>query len=784
MIYLFQGYELDEENFTLSYLGQRLALEPKSLRVLLLLVARRGKLIEKEAILEAVWKDTFVEESTLTRAVALIRKQLGDDPRHPRFIETVPTLGYRFMAQIDLPSPPAELPPQQGLAFASLDNAEKYAGEAVASTATPFLKQSSIKWVAACILLLLVSVAAIRIEVQRKRAFTEKDTIVLADFANSTGDPVFDGTLHQGMMVQLEQSPFLSLISEERIQHTLTLMGRPTDGAFTAAVAREVCQRMGSTAVLEGSIASLGSRYVLALRAVDCRDGEVLDAEQMEAATKEDVLNVLAQIASKFRRRVGESGSMVRKHDTPLVEVMTPSLEALKMYSAGWKTLSSTGPATALPLFQRATEIDPQFAMAHAMLGRAYGDMGETLLSVKSTSRAYELRAHLSDQERFFIVTSYDMVVTGDLERARQACEAWEQTYPHELKPHIFLSGIIYPVLGRYEEAVQESKRAVEADPSFAIGYNVLAMSYQAFNHLEGAEQTLRQASERGLDLPDSLMIRFQLAFIKGDQASMQIVSAAALKESSVEDAIVGEEAFAEAYVGHMQEANRKSQHAVNLAQQSSEPDRAAMYAAGAAIREALFGEAAAATERAGAALRLSRSRDAEYGAAFALALAGDRSQAATLAADLEKRFPEDTAVRFNYAPTLRALLALKHGEPSPAADLLQVSMPYELGEPPSSFFGFYGALYPVYLRGEAYLALNRGPEAVREFQKIIDHRGIVVSDPIGALAHLQLGRAYTLSGDKIKAKAAYQDFLTLWKDADPNIPILKQARAESARLQ
>jgi DNA-binding winged helix-turn-helix (wHTH) protein/tetratricopeptide (TPR) repeat protein/TolB-like protein len=782
MVYLFQGYELDEENFTLSYLGQRLALEPKSLRVLLLLVARRGKLIEKEAILEAVWKDTFVEESTLTRAVALIRKQLGDDPRHPRFIETVPTLGYRFMAQIDLPSPPAEAPPEQDLALASIKVAEKQVG-AIASAAPKFLKRSTIIWVAACILL-LVSFAVIRFEIQREHAFTEKDTIVLADFANSTGDPVFDGTLHQGILVQLEQSPFLSLISEERIQHTLTLMGRPTGGAFTAAVAREVCQRMGSTAVLEGSITSLGRRSVVALRAVDCHDGEVLDAEQMQAATKEDVLNVLTQIAGRFRRRMGESRSMVQKHDTPLVEVMTPSLEALKMYSAGWKTLSSTGPATALPLFQRAIEIDPQFAMAHAMLGRAYGDMGETVLSVKSTSRAYELRAHLSDQERFFIVTSYDMVVTGDLERAQQACEAWEQTYPHELKPHIFLSGIIYPVLGKYEEAVQESKKAVEADPSFAIGYNVLAMSYQALNHLEGTEQTLRQASERGLDLPDSLTSRFQLAFIKGDQAGMKSASTAALKESSVEDAILDEQAFAEAYVGHMQEAIRKSQHAVNLAQQSSEPDRAALYEAGSALREALFGEAAAATESAGAVLRLSRSRDAEYGAAFALALAGDQSQAATLASDLEMRFPEDTAVRFNYAPTLRALLALKHGEPSRAVDLLQVSMPYELGEPPSSFFGFYGALYPVHVRGEAYLALNRGPEAVREFQKIIDHRGIVASDPIGALAHLQLGRAYAMSGYKIKAKATYQDFLTLWKDADPNIPILKQAKAEYAKLQ
>lgn len=308
-------------------------------------------------------------------------------------------------------------------------------------------------------------------------------------------------------------------------------------------------------------------------------------------------------------------------------------------------------------------------------------------------------------------------------------------------------------------------------------------MSYQALNQLEEAQQTLRQASGRSLEIPESLMNRFQLAFIKGDQAAMKGISTTALKESSVEDAIVEQEAFAAAYVGYMQEAIRKSQHAVDLAQQSSESDRAAMYEAGAALREGFFGEATAAREYAAAALRLSRSRDAEYGVAFALVLAGDQSQAATLATDLERRFPEDSAVRFNYAPTLRALLALKHGEAFRAVDLLQVSIPYELGEPPSSFFGYYGALYPIYVRGEAYLALNRGPEAVREFQKIIDHRGIVVSDPIGALAHLQLGRALVLSGEEIKAKAAYQNFLTLWKDAEPEIPILKRARAEYANL-
>jgi eukaryotic-like serine/threonine-protein kinase len=768
-LYEFGPFRVDAARETLLRAGEPVPLTPKTFQILLVLVRHGKEIVTKDDLMKTVWPDTFVEEANLSRNIFMLRKALGETAQDRQYIITVPGRGYRLTENV-------HLVPQQEI-------------EVVAATHSKV--QMHVKetrpwtWiVVAVVFLLVVSVGTWRWILHRRVLLSEKDTVVLADFANTTGDTVFDGTLRQGMAVQLEQSPFLSLISEERIQHALRLMGRSGNEPLPPGLAREICERIGSAAVLEGSIARLGNQYVLGLRATNCRTGEVLDEEQVQVAKKEDVLNSLSQIAGKYRTRVGESLTTIEKHNTPLAETATPSLEALKAYSAGWKTLSSTGPAAALPLFQRATEIDPQFAMAHAMLGRAYGDMGETILSVKSTSRAYELREHVSDQERFFIVTSYDMVVTDDLERARQACETWERTYPRELKPHIFLSGIIYPVLGRYEEAVQEAKKAVEADPSFAIGYNVLAMNYQALNHPEEAEQTLRQASERNLEIPDSLMTRYQLAFIKGDQAAMKIVSTAALKESSVEDAIVAQEAFAEAYVGHMQEATRKSQHAVNLAQQSSELDRAASYEAGAAIREALFGEVATATESADAVLRLSRSRDAEYGAAFALALAGDQSQAAILAGNLEKRSPEDTAVRFNYAPTLRALLALKHGDPSRAVDLLQVSMPYELGEPPSSFFGFYGALYPIYVRGEAYLALNRGREGAREFQKIIDHRGIVVSDPIGALAHLQLGRAFVLSGEKTKAKTAYEDFLTLWRDADSNIPILKQAKAEYAKLE
>ena len=613
---------------------------------------------------------------------------------------------------------------------------------------------------------------------------TDKDTIVLADFTNSTGDPVFDGTLRQGMSVQLEQSPFLSLVSDERIRQTILLMGQTAEAPLTPDVAREICERTASAAVLDGSIARLGNQYVLGLRARACATGEVLDEEQVQAARKEDVLNALGQIASKFRTRVGESLTTVEKHNIPLAEATTPSLEALKSLSTGWKLLSSTGSAAAVPFFKHAIEIDPKFALAYAALGRMYGDMGEYALSAESTSQAYQLRDRASDKEKSFISASYDMQVTGDLEKAQQTCELWAQAYPRAVVPHAFLSGIIYPVFGKYEKAVEEGQKAIELDPDFAIGHNILALSYQYLDRMGDAENTLQRASDRKLEIPDFIVERYDLAFLQGNQAEMEKEASLGRRVSAAEDWISAHQAFVLAYSGRLQQAGEMSRHAADLAQQAGRRETSALYESGEALREAFFGNAPAARRSAKSALELSKGREVEYGAAFALALVGDFSRAQTLANDLEKRFPDDTSVRFSYVPTLQALLAVNHAESARAIALLQIAAPHELGAPRSSFFAFFGALYPVYMRGQAYLAARQGSEAAIEFQKILDHRGVVVSDSIGALAHLQLGRAYALSGDKAKAKNAYQDFLTLWKDADPDIPLLKQAKAEFAKLQ
>jgi tetratricopeptide (TPR) repeat protein len=445
--------------------------------------------------------------------------------------------------------------------------------------------------------------------------------------------------------------------------------------------------------------------------------------------------------------------------------------------------MSSTGSAAALPLFRRAIEIDPQFAMAHAWVGRMYGDIDESDLSAESTGRAWQLRDRTSDREKFWITAAFYTQVTENLEKAQQTCEVWAQTYPRDASPHDMLSGIIYPVIGKYEQAVEEAKKAIELDPDLAISYYLLAFNYESLDRLGEAENTLQRASDRKLQIPDFLILRYDIAFLRDHKAGMEREAALGEGKSGVEVWIANKEAFALAYSGHLQEARRMSRRAVELAQQSGQRERAALWEIGAAVREAFFGNAPEARRSTIAALALSKDREVEYGAAIALALSGDSSQSQTLAKDLERRFLEDTSVRFSYMPSLRAILALNHGEPARAIELLQVAVPHELGAPSSGIHGFFGALYPIYVRGEAYLAEHQGAEAAMEFQKILEHRGIVVSDPVGAMAHLQLGRAFALSGDKTKAKSAYQSFLALWKDADPDLPILNQAKAEFANL-
>jgi serine/threonine protein kinase/tetratricopeptide (TPR) repeat protein len=615
---------------------------------------------------------------------------------------------------------------------------------------------------------------------------TDKDTIVLADFENKTGDPVFDDTLRQGLSVDLQQSPFLNLISESQVQSTLALMGQPKDARLIPEIAQQICERTAGAAILEGSIAGLGNQYVLGLRARNCTTGSVLDQEQIQAARREDVLNSLSQIASKFRTRMGESLSTVEKHSTPLAQATTSSLEALKAYSTGMKVVVSSGTAASVPFFRRATEIDPKFALAYAQLGVSYSGIGESVLSAESTTKAWQLRDRVSDQEKFFIDFTYDRQVTGNLEKAYQTLELWFQTYPRGENPSArgFLGGLATPGTGRYERAIEMNQKRIAETPDEALGYSGLASDYFFLDRFAEAASTLQSASARKLETPDLLVLRYNIAVLKGDQAEMDRVAGVARGKRRAEHWMAHEEALALAHSGHLQAARRSSNRAVDSALQAGDRETAAGYQAARAVWEAAYGDAAEGKKNAMASLELSKGRDVQYAAGLALALAEDLPRSEALAGDLERNFPEDTFTKFTYVPVLRALAALGQGKPADSVDRLQTALQYELAVNGLNFNHFYlGGLHSAYVRGEALLASRRYAEAAAEFQKILDHRGIVGADPIGALAHVQLGRAFALSGDKTKAKAAYEAFFALWKDADPTIPILKSAKTEYARL-
>ena len=611
-------------------------------------------------------------------------------------------------------------------------------------------------------------------------ALTDKDTIVLAEFTNTTGDAVFDDTLRQGLAVQLQQSPFLSIISEERVRRTLPLMNQPADARLTPALAQGVCVRTGSTAVLEGSIAVLGTQYVLGLRAKHCATGDILADEQAQAARKEEVLSALSEMATRFRTRVGESLATIEKHSRPLAEATTSSLDALQAYSAAVKEFA---PARRGALLQRAVALDPEFAVAHAQLGFSLGGRGEAALGRQSLIKAYQLRHRASDVERFFIETLYDRDVTGNLEREQQTLEAWAQSYPRNPSPHTLLAGLALTSTGQHERAIAETEKALALDPDWTPAYGNRAFNQLYLNRLDDALLTITRARERNLERSTLLLVSYFVAFLKGDDEELERTAAAARKSPELVDRMPHLEALALARSGRLQDARRMSTALVEIAQQSGRRERAGLFEAGRAVWEAFYGNAAAARQSASKALALGRDRDVDYAAAFALALSGDLRQARDLAQDLAREFPEDTFVRFMYLPTLRALFALNARDPVAAIQALQVASRYDLHTVGVSYIGRFGALYPIYVRGQAYLAARQPAEAAAEFQRILDHRSIVLVDPMDAMARLQLARALVLAGDTVKAKGVYSDLLTLWKNADADIPVLKEARAEYARL-
>jgi eukaryotic-like serine/threonine-protein kinase len=763
----FGDFEIDVRAGELRKKGVKLKLQEQPFRILCLLVERPGEVVTREELRNRLWPaDTFVDfDHSVNAAIKRLRDALGESAGMPVYIETLSRRGYRFIAPVERPPDSAETP---AVHRETRSNANLGRGG-----------QRRIRW--KVIIPAAIAVVALAsgsyFYFHHTPKLTDKDTIVLADFTNTTGDPVFDGALRQGLSVQLEQSPFLNLVSEERVQQTLRLMGQPQDARLTPDIARQICQRTGSTALLDGSIANLGSQYVLGLKAMNCRSGDSLAEEQVTAEGKEKVLKALTEAAARVRTKLGESLGTVEKFNTPVEQVTTPSLEALQAYSMGRSMIAKDDYAAARLFFQRAINLDPSFAMAYASLGVGYSKPYSKKERLGYFRKAYELRDRVSERERFYIEAHYQDYVTGDLEKARQVYELWAQTYPRDAVAHFNLSNI-YLHLGQYDKALAQAGESLRLLPTDCQSYSLLVAAYVDLNRLDEARATVEEPQVKKLDCTFLRFYVYQLAFLKNDAAGMaQQVEGAAGKPFGY--FLLSAEADTAAYSGLLRQARELSRRAIAAAERAEGKESSALFEARAATREALFGNAAEARQGAAAALALSTDRDVDYGAALALALSGDAGRGQSLADDLGKRFPEDTIVRFNYLPTLHAQLALTRTGASKAVEVLQAAGPLEVGV-------LYGnnPLYSIYVRGEAYLAAHQGTEAAAEFQKIIDHRGIVLNEPIGALAHLQIGRAYAMQGDTAKAKSAYQDFLTLWKDADPDIPIFKEAKAEYARLQ
>jgi serine/threonine protein kinase/Flp pilus assembly protein TadD len=651
-----------------------------------------------------------------------------------------------------------------------------------ATTEAPAVKGRWKRWLSAAAAVVAAGVAGAWY-LNAPAQLTDRDTIVLAEFTNTTGDPVFDETLRQGLAVQLQQSPFLSLISEERIRKELGLMQQPPDAPLTSDVAESVCVRTASAAVLDGSIAMLGSQYVLGLRAKNCATGDILADEQAQAARKEDVLGALSQMAIRFRTRVGESLATVEQHSMSLEEATTPSLEAWKAFTTASRAYFASDAATALPLFQRAVEIDPDFAMAHARLGIHYSNVGETTLARESTLKAYRLRDRASDVERFWIDTFYDRQVTGNLERQQQTMESWARTYPRDPFALGLLSGLATISTGKYDLAIAAADKSIALDPDRWTSYSSKAFSQLSLNRLADAESTIRRATELNLEAGQFHLVRYFIAFLKGDDQEMGRQAALMRRNRATEDEISHVEALQLARSGRLQEARRTSAVAVDIAQQAGQRERAALFDLATAVWDALYGNTAAARQKVTTALSLARGREADYAAAFALVLSGDVARSRALVDELAKNYPEDTFVQYLYLPTLRALFALNAHDATGAIQSLQPASRFDLAVGGIGVTGRFGKLYPIYVRGQAYLAADQPAAAAAEFQRIIDHRSIVLVDPIDAMARLQLARALALSGDTVMAKRAYDDLFELWKNADPKIAVIEEARAEYARL-
>jgi len=642
-----------------------------------------------------------------------------------------------------------------------------------------FFFRNRLGWIALGILGTLTLLAGNWLHWGRRQSLTEKDTIVLADFANATGDPVFTDALREGLAVDFNQSTFLNVLSRNRIDQQLHYMGRAVDTPLTQEVAQEVCRRESSKAILLGSISSIGSHYAITLKAVSCENGDLLDTEQVEADKREQILSKLHEASAKMREKLGESLVSLQKYDTPLERATTPSLEALQAYSRALRDRYSKGDAAALPLLQRAVELDPNFAMAYVALGTVYFNLSETALAVAASQRAYALRNRVSERERLRIDSNYYDLVTGELEKEAQIDELWKETYPRDRTPYQYLA-LYDGYLGQYEQALRGYQQALQLEPNDAMTYLNLAGTYMNLNRFEQAKTTLEEAGRRKLQHDLVPWISYILGFLRDDPQEMGRWLSPVSFNQGMRDYLLGSQSDTEAFHGRLKNARNLSARAVDAARQSGSPERAAAWKAHTALRDAEFGNPSLARQQAAAALGLSSAKPVRTVAALVLARAGDTARAEAIVKDLNRKFATDTLLNGYWIPSIQAAIEIDRKNPARAIELLRITTPFELGGNPFDF----DTLYPVYLRGLAYLMQGEGSAAAAQFQEILAHKGRVTNCALGVLAYFQLGKAFARAGDKAKAQVAFQAFLALWGDADNDIAIRREAEVEKAKLE
>jgi eukaryotic-like serine/threonine-protein kinase len=792
--YRFGLFEVFPESGQIFHQGHRTKIQDQPFRLLVALLEHPGEIVTRESLRQLLWSGgTFVEfDQSLGTAVTKLRQALGDDADNPRFVETVPKRGYRFIAPVyaAVEETPASVPTAEQNSPTKIETSvtigsdseqpstseKSQAAPAAPGTATQF------KYLFAAAAIVLVATAAWLYVRHQRRVFrfTPQDTIVVADFANSTGETVFDDALKQGLDVGLEQSPMIHIASDENSSAVLKQMGRPADSPVTGATAIEICRRSGGKATVQGSISRLGTAYVIGLTANRCDNGEPVAHEQAEASRKEDVIEALGKTTSLLRTRLGESLPSIQKYDVPLEQATTNSLEALKAYSLAFSAGDKQGDEASIPLFQKAVQLDPDFAMAYGELAAVYQNRGEAELARQNAAKAYELRGRTTEFERLSIESWYYGVVTGDMEKAAAALETARQTYPSA--PRVLNDlGAIYGNMGAFGKAADIYRETIRLDTSSATSYGNLAITLMALGRNAETDAALADAAKNGLQTDYLLQVNYWRAFLRGDSTEMKHLLSIAPETPGAHSLLLAEEADTEAYSGHFEKADRLSRAAAASMENQRGKEAAGLCLAQAAVREAEVGNSAKADGLIAQALDLTRDQSVTIFSALVLARTGELEKARAISAQLDQQNPASTFVQKYWLPIIRAELDLQSRKPADAIAALAVYEPFDLSTPPE----FYkGTLYPAYVRGQAYLAAGDGAKAALEFQKLLDHPGIVLNYPLGALARLGRARAEALNHESFKSREDYEAFLALWKDADPDLPIIIQARQEYRSLK